>query len=293
MDILSLFCQIDDFCKVFEKVLRQHQLTDGKAHRNRKPGLSLSEVMTILVLYHQSGYKNLKTFYLQEIMRHHYLEFPRLVSDQRLVELQRRVVLPLFFYLVVRRGDCTGISFIDATGLKVCHNLRISSHRVFRGSAERDKSSRGWYYGFKLHLAVNERGQILGFYITAANIDERETADWITQDLWGKLFGDKGYISQTLFEHLMKRGLKLITKLRKNMKNRLVLMEEKLLLRKRAIIETVNDQLKNISNIEHSRHRSLWNFLGNLASGLIAYTWREKKPSLNLNFKDLVPNFVG
>jgi hypothetical protein len=106
--------------------------------------------------------------------------------------------------------------------------------------------------------------------------------------LWGKLIGDKGYISQALFEKLMQRGLRLITKLRKNMKNRFVEMEDKLLLRKRAIIETVNDQLKNISNIEHSRHRSLWNFLGNLASGLIAYCWKEKKPSLNLNFKDLV-----
>lgn len=114
------------------------------------------------------------------------------------------------------------------------------------------KSSTGWYYGFKLHLAVNEKGEILGFYVTAANVDERETADWITQDLWGKLIGDKGYISQTLFDQLMVRGLKLITKLRRNMKNRLLEMEEKLLLRKRAIIETVNDQLKNISNIEHS-----------------------------------------
>ena len=293
MDILSLFCEIDDFCKVFEKIWRTRQLSDGKRHRNRQPRLSLSEVMTILVLYHQSGYKTLKAFYLEEIVRHHSLDFPSLVSYNRFVELQARCVIAMFFYLLCKRGNCTGISFIDATALKVCHNLRIPSHRTFRGSAERDKSSVGWYYGFKLHLAVNERGEILGFYLTAANVDERELADWITQDLWGKLFGDKGYISQTLFEHLMKRGLKLITKLRKNMKNRLVLMEEKLLLRKRAIIETVNDQLKNISNIEHSRHRSLWNFLGNLASGLIAYCLKNKKPSLNLNFKDLVPNFVG
>ena len=123
-------------------------------------------------------------------------------------------------------------------------------------------------------------------------MDERETADWITQGLWGKLIGDKGYISQNLFDKLMQRGLKLITKVRKNMKNRLMEIEDKLLLRKRAIIETVNDQLKNISNIEHTRHRSLWNFLGNVASGLIAYCWKEKKPSLNLNFKDLV-TFVG
>ena len=292
MDILPLFCEIDDFCKVFEKVWRTRQLVGSKRRRNRATRLSQSEVMTILVMYHQSGYKNLKSFYLREIVHHHSSDFRALVSYNRFVELQARCVMPLYFYLAIKRGSCTGISFIDATALKVCHNLRIPSHRVFQGSAARDKSSTGWYYGFKLHLAVNEKGEILGFYVTAANIDERQTTDWITQELWGRLIGDKGYLSQTLFERLMTRGLKLITKLRRNMKNRLLSMEDKLLLRKRAIIETVNDQLKNISNIEHSRHRSLWNFLGNLASGLIAYCWKEKKPSLNLNFKDLI-SYVG
>lgn len=292
MDILPLFCEIDDFCKVFEKLWRRRQLTGSKKTRNRQTRLSQSEVMTILVLYHESGYKNLKSFYLREITGRHSADFRGLVSYNRFVELQRRSVLPLYFYLACKRGSGTGISFIDATALKVCHNLRIPSHKVFKGSAARDKSSTGWYYGFKLHLAVNEKGEILGFYVTAANVDERETVDWITQNLQGKLIGDKGYLSQALFERLMARGLKLITKLRRNMKNRFMEMEDKLLLRKRAIIETVNDQLKNISNIEHTRHRSLWNFLGNVASGLIAYCWKEKKPSLNLNFKDLI-SFVG
>lgn len=287
MDIVSLFCEIDDFYKVFESIWEKHLLGNGRV-RKRDSLLSLPEVMTILVMYHGSGYKNLKSFYLREICRHHQADFRHLVSYNRFVELQARCVMPLFFYLVCKRGGCTGISFIDATSIKVCHNLRIPSHKVFLGSAERDKSSTGWYYGFKLHLAVNERGEILGFYLTPANVDERVPTDWITQELWGKLIGDKGYISQSLFEKLMQRGLKLITKLRKNMKNRLVEMEDKLLLRKRAIIETVNDQLKNISNIEHTRHRSIWNFLGNLAAGLIAYSLKEKKPSLNLNFKDLI-----
>jgi len=291
MEILPLFCEIDDFCKVFEKVYEQRALPSGK-RRNRATRLSQSEVMTILVMYHASGYKNLKAFYLEEIEPHHQSEFPDLCSYQRFVQLQSRCVMPLFFYLLTKRGTCTGISFIDATALKVCHNLRIPSHRVFRGSATRDKSSTGWYYGFKLHLAINECGEILGFYLTAANVDERQTADWITQNLTGKLVGDKGYISNSLFETLMKRGLQLITKLRSNMKNRLVSIEDKMLLRKRSIIETVNDQLKNISNLEHTRHRSLWNFLGNVAAGLIAYTWREKKPSLNLNFKTTVPAIV-
>lgn len=291
MDILPLFCEIDDFYKVFEKISAGRSLTNGR-RRRRATRLSLSEVMTILVLYHSSGYKNLKAFYLEKIMCHHQRDFPGLCSYRRFVQLQSRCVLPLFFYLLTKRGNCTGISFIDATALKVCHNLRIPSHRTFRGSATRDKSSTGWYFGFKLHLAISDCGEILGFYLTAANVDERVTADWITQNLTGKLVGDKGYISSSLFEKLMSRGLKLITRLRSNMKNRFVEMEDKILLRKRALIETVNDQLKNISNIEHSRHRSLWNFLGNLAAGLIAYSWKEKKPSLNLNFKRTVSAFV-
>lgn len=247
--------------------------------------------MTILVLYHASGYKNLKAFYLEEIIRHHRAEFPALCSYRRFVQLQSRCVMPLYFYLLAKRGNCTGISFIDATALKVCHNLRIPSHKVFAGSAARDKSSTGWYFGFKLHLAIDERGEILGFYITAANVDERKTADWITRELTGKLVGDKGYISSSLFETLMNRGLRLMTKLRRNMKNRFAAAEDKILLRKRAIIETVNDQLKNISNIEHSRHRSLWNFLGNASSRDWSLTLG-KKPSLNLNSKDLI-SFVG
>jgi Transposase DDE domain len=292
VDILPLFCEIDDFCKVFEKVWRTRQLAGSKRRRNRPTRLSQSEVMTILVLYHGSGYKNLKAFYLEEIVRRHSADFRGLTSYNRFVELQARCVMPLYFYLVMKRGQCTGISFIDATSLRVCHNLRINQHRTFRGTARRGKSSTGWYYGFKLHLAINEKGEILGFYLTAANVDERQTTDWITQELAGKLIGDKGYLSKDLFARLMQRGLRLITKLRSNMKNQFLELEDKLLLRKRSIIETVNDQLKNISNIEHSRHRSLWNYLGNVASGLIAYTWKEKKPSLNLNFKDLVPSFV-
>ncbi|MDQ3042983.1 MAG: hypothetical protein M3R11_11505 [Acidobacteriota bacterium] len=119
---------------MFEEVWGTRQVSDGKRHRNRQPRLSQAEVMTILILYHQSGYKNLKAFYLQEIVRRHYLDFRSPVSYNRFVELQKRCVMPLFFYLLIKRGSCTGISFIDATSLKVFHNLRIPAHRVFCGS---------------------------------------------------------------------------------------------------------------------------------------------------------------
>jgi hypothetical protein len=160
-------------------------------------------------------------------------------------------------------------------------------HRVFVDLAARSKSSMGWFYGFKLHLIVNDQGELLTFFLTPGNVDDREPVPEMTRAMFGMVFGDKGYISQKLFAELYERGLKLITPIRKNMKNRLVNLEEKLLLRKRSIIETINDQLKNISQIEHTRHRSSTNFLVNLVCGLIAYCHKEKKPSIKLPPEDL------
>jgi transposase len=286
VDILTLFCDIDDFCSVFEPAWRRRLLASG-ACRRRKPGsLSLSEVMTILVLFHASGYRDFKTFYTRHVAGQLGGEFPRLVSYQRFVELQREALVPLWCYLHTRFGACTGIAFVDATTLSVCHNLRIPQHKVFRDCARRGQSSMGWFYGFKLHLVINDRGELLGCYLTPGNVDDRRPVPQMVRRLWGKLFGDKGYISQALGALLEAQQLRLVTKLKKNMKNRFLPLYDKLLLRKRALIETVNDQLKNISQVEHTRHRSLWNFLGNVAAGLIAYTWREKKPSLNIQLKE-------
>lgn len=286
MDILPVFCEIDDFCQVFEPRFNQMLLTDSKRQRNKPGAMALSEVMTILVLFHLSGYRNLKTFYTGFVSRYLSQEFPHLSSYNRFVERQRDAMVPLWCYLHLKRGSCTGISFVDATTLKVCHNLRIPRHQVFAGSAGRGQTSVGWFYGFKLHLIINERGEIVSCYLTAGNVDDRKPVLGMVKKarkMFGKLFGDKGYISKALTEGLQIEEVRLVTGIKKNMKNKLVNLYDKLMLRKRAIIETVNDQLKNISQIEHTRHRSLWNFLGNVAAGLIAYSFREKKPSLNLN----------
>jgi len=286
MDILPLFCDIDDFCSVFEPAWRRRLLTSGKCRRHKPGALALSEVMTILVLFHASGYRDFKTFYTRHVAEHLGRDFPRLVSYGRFVELQREALVPLWCYLRTRFGGCTGIAFVDATALSVCHNLRIPQHKVFWDSARRGQGSMGWFYGFKLHLVINDRGELLGCYLTPGNVDDRRPVPHMVRDLWGKLFGDKGYISRPLGTLLSAQGLQLVTKLKKNMKNRFLPLCDKLLLRKRALIETVNDQLKNISQVEHTRHRSLWNFLGNVAAGLIAYSWREKKPSLNIQVKE-------
>lgn len=292
MDILPVFFEVDEFCRFFEPIWNQHLISHNRKQRNRKRSLALSEVMTILILFHRSGYRNLKQFYLEFVCRYLREEFPCVVSYSRFVEFERDALVPLVAYLQTRRGTCTGISFIDSTKLAVCENLRIPQHRQFTGIAARGKTTLGWFYGFKLHIAVSDCGELLSWQVTPGNIDDRRPVPKLARKLFGKLFGDLGYLSEPLRTLLGEQNLELITKVKKNMKNKFVRMTDKLLLRKRAIIETIFDQLKNISNIEHSRHRSFWNFLGNLASGLIAYTWKEKKPTLNLNFKALI-SYVG
>ena len=161
---------------------------------------------------------------------------------------------------------------------------RIAQHRVFARAAARGKTSVGWFYGFKLHLVVNDRGELLAFCLTPGNVDDRRPVPRLIKRLFGKLFGDRGYISQDLAEDLLvTHGPCLITKLRKKMRNRVLALEDKFLLCKRAIIEAIVDQVKNICQIEHSRHRSPVNFLVNLMAGLIAYCHQPKKPSLDLD----------
>jgi hypothetical protein len=286
MDILPVFCDIDDFCLFFEPIWRKRLMADVPRQRRRATTLSLSEVMTIIVLFHSSGYRNFKTFYTQHVLKHMAGAFPRLVSYNRFVELMPSALVPLCGYLQTRKGACSGISFIDSTSLKVCHNRRIHSHKVFAGCARRGKTSVDWFFGFKLHLVVNDCGELLSLRLTPGNTDDRQPVPRMVKGLFGKLFGDKGYVSQPLFETLFNEQVQLVTKLKTRMKNRLTSIFDKLMLRKRAIIESVMDQLKNISQIEHSRHRSVANCFVNLLAGLIAYTYREKKPSLNIRVKE-------
>lgn len=287
MDIVALFYDLDKFAVGFEPQYRRHLIEDGMAHRDRPCQMCLSEIMTILVLFHDSNYRTLKHFYLKHVCVHLQSEFPHRLSYNRFVEQIPRAFAASALFLQTRMGCCSGISFIDSTPLRVCHNLRINSHKVMSGLAGRGKTSTGWFYGFKLHLAINDRGELLNVCFTPGNVDDRKPVPELSKRLFGKLVGDKGYISQDLFGQLFGRGLQLITRLKSNMKNRLILLWDKLLLRKRAVVETVIDQLKNISQIEHSRHRSQINYFTEIVAGLIAYTYREKLPSLNLRAEEL------
>ena len=284
MDSLPIFCDIDDFCLLFEPLWNERLLETRQRHRPST--LCLSEVMTIVVLFHASSYRNFKAYYTGHVMKNLAWAFPRLVSYQRFVELMPGALVPLCGYLQSRKGRCSGISFVDSTSLAVCHNRRIHSHKVFAGCAKRGKTSVDWFFGFKLHLVVNDCGELLSLRLTPGNTDDRRPVPELVKGLFGKLFGDRGYVSQPLCEALYDEGIQFVTKLKRGMRNRLMPFFDKIMLRKRAIIESVMDQLKNISQIEHTRHRSVANCFVNLLAGLIAYTWREKKPSLNIRVKE-------
>jgi len=282
MDLTTVYCDLDDFYCDFSYEGPQDRLLGPRRVRQRSTSLSPSELMTILVMFHQSqGYRNFKGYYKEQVLGRWHREFPDAPSYTRVVQLLPRVLWPLAHYLGSRRGEVSGISFVDSTPLQVCDNARIHSNKVFRGLAQRGKSSTGWFFGFKLHLIINDHGDLLGVRLTPGNVDDRLPVPEMANGLFGKLFGDRGYISQALLHTLKQQGVELITKLRKNMKPKLLKLVDKILLRKRTLIETVNDQLKNICQIEHTRHRNPINAFVHLIAGLVAYTWQEKRPALS------------
>lgn len=284
--LLKTFCFVDDICQAYDKNIASSNLFPRKK-RGVKPKMSNSEIVCIILHFHQSGYRTFKGFYLKHVRKHLTIEFPKLLSYQRFVARMPDTLMYFWAILSVQQGEQTGIAFVDSTRLEACKIQREKQHKVFKGLARKGKSSMGWFYGFKLHICINDCGEILSFWLTKGNEHDTKCVDRLTQGITGKLFGDKGYISKELTAKLAERNLELITPLRKNMKERLISSYNAALLKKRGLVETVIDQLKNISQIEHSRHRSPANFIINIFAGLAAYCLLPKKPSLNINPNNL------
>lgn len=280
--LTELFCLFDDFCRLFEPEWEKQLICKGDKKRKRKSCLSLSELMTLSVLFHQLRFREFKMFYLYYVCRHLRSEFPRLPSYSRLVELMPRCAVPLTIFFETIKGECDGISIADATAISVCDNKRIPRHRVFKETAARSKTSMGWFYGFKLHAIINSKGEIIAFKVTSGNVDDRKPVPELSEGLFGQLYADKGYIAQWLTQLLDNQGVEFITTFKKNMKSVHRTAFEKAILRRRSLIETVFDQLKNLCQIEHTRHRSMMNFIVNLISGIVAYSLAPVKPSLKL-----------
>jgi hypothetical protein len=283
LKLIEIFCCADDFCQQFEKEI-EHKLIPMENKKPKVPcGISMSEMMAIEIFYHLQGSKCFKYYYQYFVEVHLKNDFPGLPSYNRFVQLKSRLFLYIFCFLVAcRMGSSTRTYYIDSAKLTVCHNLRIHSHKVFKGLAKRGKTSTGWFFGLKLHLVTNHVGEIVSFIITPGNVADNnpDLGVKLCKGLCGKLFGDKGYISKKLREALAGQGLLLITKIKKNMKNKLMALEDKMYLQSRGVIESVIDLLKHICDIEHSRHRSPVNAMVNILAGLSAYSFLDHKPSV-------------
>ena len=290
-DITGLFVFIDDFCKAVDEYMSRFLIpcADKVKKVTRVMGMTLSELLTIELFYHESPCKNFKYFY-QSYLQLYRAEFPNLVSYHRFVELKPRILSYLLLLLqwFCAQSDKTGISYMDSTSVAVCHGKRISRNKVFKGLARLGKATKGWFFGFKLHVVINERGQLHKVKLTRGNVDDRTPVPDLVEGLEGLLFADKGYIKTELFQYLYDKGLKLVTGIKKNMKNKMMPLIEKILLRKRPIIETVFSVLKNTLELEHTRHRSPTNAFVHIISTLVAYCFRTNKPAIKFNY--LIPN---
>lgn len=276
----TIFTIVDDFCKIY-KEWEKHRLIRSGKERIREGKLSLSEAISIMIFYHFSPYKNLKLYYNSVVTGG--TLFKDSPCYDRFIQIIPSLFIPLIVMMHYLSGHKTGIYYVDSTYFAVCKNIRISSHKTFAGLAARGHSSIDYFYGFKLHMIINDASEIIAIKITRANVDDRRAfEDMATKlKLQGKCYGDKGYLSKELFSRLYRQGLILITGIKKNMKNYLIPILDKIMLRKRFIIETIFGYIKEQFNIKPNMHRSPINFFASLFAALIAYQIKPSKPTIS------------
>jgi IS5 family transposase len=278
IDFTETYCFVDDFCRYFEKSWKDHLLSGTKKKsRDRKGSMSLSEIVTIILGYQESKFNCFKNYYNYVFMSH-ISDFKSMLSYDRFIFVMQRALYVLYCLFQAIKGEVTGIQFIDSTTLETCKAIRGKRHKVFSGIAAKGKTSTGWFFGLKLHAIFNDKSEIVEIMITRGNVDDRAPVMKMAEGLWGKLFADKGYISEKLTSKLLEQGLLLITRLKKNMKNKLLLLQDKLLLYKRTIVETIFGRLKQFQKLWHSRHRSVFNAFCHLMACLISYQLSPNKP---------------
>lgn len=278
MDLTETFCLVDTFCLALGRT--RFPRTRGPASR-----LFPSEVITICIVFHRFRFRNFKFFYSFYVRTHLKKEFPHLVSYSHFLQLAYRLNPLIYAFLHASFGSSTKVNFIDSTPISVCHPNRANSHATFHGLAAWGKTSTGFFFGFKLHLVINEAGALINVVLSSGNDADQKVAEALLSEdvvIQGKVYGDRGYVSRGLADRLQQKGIFLITKKRNNMKAEPLKKEDEVNLSKRFLIETVIGQLKQTcSYIEHHRQRSLQGFIMNLLSGLVSYNIREEKPSMN------------
>lgn len=285
--IEEIFCAVDDFCQNNKVNYSKIELEGEKKSRKRDCKLSCSETMTILIYYQFSKFRDFKSYYLQYVCSQLQSAFPDLISYNRFIELIPRIFPNMIFFLQEQFEEPIGIAYIDSTELPVCHKKRIKQHKVFDGIASIGKSSKGWFLGLKLHLLVNHQGGLIAAKITPGSVDDRSPVTEMAENIFGKLYGDKGYISSDLTKKLKTKGISLITSSRQNMKPKIMSLFDKLALRKRVMIESINNQMKNVFQVEHTRHCKPINAFCYIVASLVAYCFYPNKTSAKIDFNKM------
>lgn len=280
--LIEIFIAADDFCQDFQRWLDTKPKVEFKPPRF-EGRMEVSEILSIIVFYHYSGYKCFQYYYEQQVQTELTSHFPNQVSYKRFLQLISKSTVHLFAFSkwMTLTSEATSIYYIDSKKLPVCHNRRIHNHKVFKDIAERGKTSTGWFYGLKVHMVINNLGQIMSFTFTTGSVSDSnpEVLRTLLTKLQGNCYGDKGYLSR-IFEELYEQGLKLVTKIRKNMKNKLMPLNEKYQMFKRGVIESVFDILMTVFDIDHTRHRSPRNAMSHMLGALAAYSFMDQKPSV-------------
>lgn len=273
-DHTELFCLIDDFCIRFKPIYLKNLKDSGVIKRCRDAFLELSEIIYLATWFHLSNYRTFKHF-IAFVGFYHRKDFKTLPCYQRINALvaQHAYAIIAFFEALLVKPKLDHIHLVDSTPLAVCKNTRINRHRTFRATAGRGKSSTGWFYGFKLHLIVNRACEIVSALVTPGNVADVTALFPLFQrhPVQGKLFGDRGYISEAYKQLLGSRQCEMITRARANMTQPVFSPEDEHYMCQRNLIETVNSQLKDDLGIEHSRHRSWRGYIAHVYASLIAY----------------------
>jgi Transposase DDE domain len=287
IDLTELYVEIDDFCRKICENLKSHLIGSNIEVIIDTPGLNLSEVLTILIYYHFSRFDCIKHYYLIKVNRELREFFPKLPSYNRFVERIKEVPALAALYLQYKQTKYSGSGYIDSTPLEVCTKKRTKSHKVFEFEAKLGKSSKGWFFGFKLHVICDFLGNIISCKVTPGNANDLKVAVKMLKNLKGKIYADRGYIGKNEFKLLLEQGLILVTGIKKNMKNRLLELWDKILLKKRSLIESIFNVMKSSLHLEHSRHRSVVNAAVYILTTLIAYCWKPNKPKITFTKQEI------
>lgn len=286
----EIYYEVDEFIKRETKIIIFLLKTFGFYKKSHPCRISLSEVMTILIFYHLSSFRNFKVYYRDGVLGHFKSDFPQAPSYNRFIELIPRALVPLcaFTAFCCSKAEKTGVLFIDSTALPVSRIQRAHSHKVFRGFAGSGKTSMGWFFGLKLHLIINNLGELANFAVTPANVADNNIGLLfkMTKDIFGTFYGDSGYLMRDYKRELLEldRHRTFIVKSRKNSKNKVepLLQKDALWLKKRGIIESVFDIQKEHLGLSIDRHRSPLNGLVTVYATLAAYTFYPNKPKATI-----------